>query len=501
MAKEQKTAQKRPPVITVMGHVDHGKTTILDYIRKTNVAAKESGGITQHIGAYQITHGGRVMTFLDTPGHEAFSEMRRRGARVADLAVIVIAADEGIKPQALEAITHAKEADISFVIAFNKIDKANADVNRIKQALAEKELSVEGWGGNIPAVEVSAKNGQGIPELLDMLLLMWDVEEEVVTPGDGGMQGVVIESNMDAQRGPTATVLVTAGTLHGGDVLACGKTFGKVRILEDFNGNEMQSASVSTPVRIIGLEDVPVLGDACRSAKNLAEGSEFGKLARAEEATERAKAGAVIGGTMYVLPLILKTDVKGSEEAIRDALAKVVTETAGIKIIESGVGDISEVDIKNAVATKAAIVGFRVGMPHEIEQFARQKEIAVSRYDLIYECLTGIRKELSNLLPAEVIKNPLGKAKVLAVFKREKDGIIVGGRVTQGKLVRGAWCDLVRGGELIAEGKLRELKIVKDSVEEVKEGKECGMLYVGKGEPKEGDMIEAYEREERRREL
>ncbi|MDP3963228.1 MAG: translation initiation factor IF-2 [bacterium] len=501
MPSNKDTTKKHPPVIAVMGHVDHGKTSLLDYIRKSNVAEKESGGITQHIGAYQITHADRVMTFLDTPGHEAFSEMRRRGAHVADLAVIVIAADEGVKPQTLEALKHAQEAKIPFVIAFNKIDKPNADTNRVKKDLSEKEILTEDWGGSIPSVEVSAKSGQGVPELLDMLLLMWDIEDLEAAEAGSGMEGVVIESRLDARRGPTATVLVTIGTLKTGDIIACGKTIGKIRILENFKGEEISEATVATPVRIIGLEEVPVLGDTCRTVAGIEEGQALVDVARKTEEADRTKAAAVIGGTTYVLPLILKSDVKGSEEAIRDALAKIVTAEAGIRIIESGVGDITEADIKSAVATKAKIIGFRAGISHDIEQFARQKEIPVARYDLIYDCLEGIRKELASLLPAEIIKKPYGKAKVLAVFKREKDGIIVGGRVTQGKLVRGVWCDLMRDGELIAEGRLRELKIIKDSAAEVKEGQECGMLYVGKGEPKIGDTLESYEREERRREL
>ena len=514
MITEVKT--KRPPVVVVLGHVDHGKTTLLDFIRKSNVAGKETGGITQHIGAYQIDYvptnadkdadgRGRVITFLDTPGHEAFSEMRRRGARVADIAVLVVAADESIKPQTLEAATCIAQTGIPYAVAINKIDKPNADVNRVKKDLSEHNILIEEWGGKVPALEVSAKSGKGIPELLDMLLLMWDMEEAASEEERAG-EGTVIESRLDPKRGAIATVLVTSGVLKKNDAVLCGASAGKIKLLENFKGEEIDAAGAATPVRIVGLEAVPVLGDTCAVVANLEEAREAGAQAQQKLDEERkaalARIAAAASNAKKILPIILKTDVKGSEEAIIEALGKIAHDEVGLRIIESGVGDITEADIKSAESSKAVVFGFRATFPPAVEQYARQRSAQVLRHDLIYEFIEGVRKELAALLPAEVVKTSLGKARVLAIFRREKDGIIVGARVVHGNIPRGAWCDITRGDVVVSEGKIRELKVVKDTVEEVREGTEFGMLYVGKGEsPQVGDSVDAYEKEERRREL
>src|SRR3989338_8033351 len=387
MTTEKKTT--RSPVVVILGHVDHGKTTLLDFIRKSNVAQKETGGITQHIGAYQIEHAGRLVTCLDTPGHEAFSEMRRRGARVADIAVLVVAADESIKPQTLEAAACITETEIPFVVALNKIDKPGADINRVKKDLSEHNILIEEWGVNVPALEISAKTGKGVPELLDMLLLMWDMKEETEeaentdAEGMGGPRsvgkGVVIESRLDSRRGAIATVLVTFGEFKKNDAVLCGASVGKIKLLEDFKGEEIDVARAATPVRIMGLETVPVLGDTCVVAGNLEEARAAGALSQQKIDEERkevlARIAAAAQSAKKILAIILRADVKGSEEAIIEALEKIAHAEVGLRIIESGVGDITEADIKSAESSKAVVFGFRAAFPAAVEQYARQRNV------------------------------------------------------------------------------------------------------------------------------
>ena len=512
--KQQATSQTRPPVVVVLGHVDHGKTTILDSIRKTKVAEGEAGGITQHIGAYQIVHQDRKITFLDTPGHEAFSAIRSRGARVADIAILVVAADEGLKPQTKEAIAIIKEAKIPFVVAINKIDKEGANPQRVRQELAEAEVQVEDYGGNIPVAEVSAKKGEGLDHLLELVLLTAELEELTFDPNSLA-KGVVIESHLDPRRGIVATLLVHNGTLKLNDFVVAGQVYGKLKSLNDFNGKPTTQAIGSDPVVAIGWEEAPKVG------------AKFVAVTSLEEAKNQALAQSSLGpvnvfvretvvpiepGAAKVnkrnLNLIIKADVASSLEAIDQVLKTIHSEEVDYRVTGYGVGHIGDGDIKNAIATKSVIVGFHVVADDNIKTVAEREGITIKTFTIIYEFVEFVRLAMSELLEPEIRRVPLGKLKILAVFKKEAKYQIVGGRVASGKMVRGALADVVRGSSTLTAGRIGQLQAGKKDVSEVAEGLECGirfdMLGAVKDVPviiKEGDVLDVYSEEKIKRSI
>lgn len=503
MAKKDKATENlktRPPIVVVLGHVDHGKTTLLDYVRKTNVVEKEAGGITQHIGAYQIEHQGEKIAFIDTPGHEAFSQMRSRGAKVADIAVLVVAAEEGVKPQTKEVISHIKEYKIPVVVAINKVDKPAANPEKVIGELAKEEIAVESQGGKIPSVNISAKTGQGVDELLEMILLVAELEELKADPKKSA-EGVVIESYLDSQRGPTTTLLVREGTLGKGDVVLCGDSYGKIRILEDFQGNPISEALPSTPAVVIGLNSVPTVGE-----KFSVEESE--ESASAKAAADK-KAGKIIpaetqqepGEDVKTLNLILKGDVQGSLEAIEGTLKNVGQEDVNINILKSEAGDISESDIKLAYSTGSTIIGFRVKASTFIFNLAKRQGVRIKTFEVIYELVEEAKKGLAKLLEPEIVREELAKLKVIAIFRKEKSRMIVGGKIISGKAENKALVDVIRDKKKIAKGRIAQLQHNKKDVPEVEKGKEAGILFEGEPIIEEGDILEIYKEEKKQREL
>lgn len=486
--------QTRPPVVVVMGHIDHGKTALLDSVRKTNVADKESGAITQHIGAYQTHHDGHTITFLDTPGHEAFSAIRSRGAKVADLAVLVVAADEGVKPQTLEAATHIAAAEIPFIVAINKIDKPEANAERVKKELSENGIQVESWGGKVPAVELSAKTGQGIPELLELIALVAEVEGVGAPVAGGDVSGVVIESNLDAKRGPVATLLVQAGTVAVGDIVVAGNAFGAVRAMTDAEGVALREAGPSTPVLVLGLNAAPPLGEPFAVVPSKREAEQ--RVRTWEQAHPPARGvlevePPVEGEDRKILALIVKADVEGSREAVAASLGAIAPEGGVVvQVLRSGVGNIAETDVKFAVADRARILGFRVKIEPRAKAFAEQAKVSVETFDVIYNLIERVRElAVETAGPAAAVRTELGELAVLAVFRKEASRQVVGGRVTRGAVRQGSAVDVVRGGEVIATGKLVELQQSKAPVDEVAEGKECGLLITGTNVIAVGDTL------------
>jgi len=496
---QAQNAQKyvRPPVVVVLGHVDHGKTTLLDTIRKTNVAAKESGGITQHIGAYQVLVNDRKITFLDTPGHEAFTAIRSRGAKVADVAILVVAADEGVKPQTKEAIRIINESGTSAIVAINKIDKEGANPQKVRQDLATENVLVEDWGGKIPVVEVSAKEGKNISELLEMILLVADLED-LGTEKEGPAQGIIIESNLDKRRGFVATALVQQGTLRIGDLIVVGRVMGKVKSMEDYTGKPMLQALPSEPVLITGWTESPDIGKKFRVATSKDEAEDM-----AEEAIDITplllfmSASANEQGTpKKMLTLVIKSDVSSSLEAIDAALGTIRSEEVGYNILDYSIGNITEGDVKVASGTKALIIGFRVGVEDSARRIAEQRGITIVTYDIIYDLIERVRQDMSALLTPEVQRTDVGKLRVLAIFKKDSKSIVCGGKVTAGRIVRGALVNVIHNGSVIMSGRLGQLQQNKQDVPEVKEGLEAGVRFdilKSSGEMQEGDILEVYE--------
>ena len=494
----------RAPVITIMGHVDHGKTSLLDAIRNANVAAGEAGGITQHIGAYKISsHNGDVV-FLDTPGHEAFTEMRARGAQVTDIVVLVVAADDGVMPQTLEALNHAKDAKVPIIVAVNKVDKPGAQPDRIRQQLSAHGLQPEEWGGQTIYVDVSARTKVGIEKLLEMLALQSEVLELRANPNKAG-KGAVIEARMDAKRGPVASVLVQEGTLRVGDTLVVGEEMGKVRALMDDKGRQLQSAGPSTPVEVLGLSGVPRAGEVLnvvtdeRASKELVE---FRRNKRVEK--ERAKAGPVsldklldaMKAGLKELKVILKADVQGSVEALSSALIKLTTPQVKVTVIQAGVGGITETDVNLAKAGNAIIIGFHVRPAGKASALAEQEGVDIKLYDIIYDALDDVKRAMAGLLAPVKRDKMLGKAEVRELFNIPKIGVVLGCFVTEGLVRRSAHCRLIRDSVLIYTGRLGSLRRFKDDVREVQQGYECGMTIEGYLDVKVGDVIESFEVEE-----
>jgi translation initiation factor IF-2 len=509
---ESKTAESRPPVVAVMGHVDHGKTSLLDAIRGSQVAKGEAGGITQHISAYQIDHNGRAITFLDTPGHEAFAAIREHGAQLTDIAIIVVAADDGIKPQTIEAIRYARQAGVKIIVAINKIDKEGADSNRVKQQLAEQELMIEEWGGDILAMEVSAKTGQGIPELLDMVLLTADVDElkaEVNEPA----RGLIIEAHVEQGRGPVAHGLVESGTLKQGDFVVAGGAYAKLRNLESTAGKALKTALPSTPVVMTGFKTLPEFGEEFQVV-------ESEKVARSQAGQNAAQVQA--GGSRQNISsnelirminrnnevqqfnIIVKADVQGSLTSVLNSLKALDTNEVASQVVSTGVGAINENDLHLALTTDAVIYGFNVEMPSNIRQAASRDKINTRLYRVIYELIDDVREELSDRLLPEIVENSLGRLLVRGIFKTTKTEVICGGEVTKGTLRAPSLARVYRGDEQLAEEvEVTMLKRGPQETKEVQEGEMCGMSLSTphRLELQEGDRIELFQRETVERKL
>ena len=505
-ASENLKVASRPPVVVVLGHVDHGKTSILDKIRQTKVAEKEAGGITQHIGAYQAEINSKKITFLDTPGHEAFTAIRSRGAKVADVAVLVVAVDEGIKPQTKEAIQIIKNAELPFVVALNKIDKEGANAQKVKQELAENEVMVEGYGGQVPIAEVSARTGEGIDRLLDLILLLAELEE-LSSPMETPAKGVVIESHLDKRRGLVATLIVQGGELKIGNWVSAGTAIGKVKSLENFLGKNIKLAIASEPCLITGWESAAKVGQEFQVVPNRQEAEKQSALV-AELAPavifEAESSGTDIATNKKLANLIIKTDVQSSLEAIDQVLRTIKSEEVGYKVIDYGVGNITDTDIKNASASKAGIVGFHVGIEDSAKNSAEREKIKVATYDIIYGLVEGVRNIMSELLEPEIKRISLGKLKILALFKgADTKSQIVGGKITQGKAIRGATIDVIRNGAILMTGKLGQLQQKKADVPEVAEGFECGIRFDTSAKTSfsiaVGDVLEIYQEEKIKR--
>ena len=494
--------EPRAPVVTVMGHVDHGKTSLLDYIRRSRVASGEAGGITQHIGAYHVDTPGGMVTFLDTPGHEAFTAMRARGAKVTDLVILVVAADDGVMPQTLEAIHHAKAGGTPVVVAVNKIDKPEANPERIKQELAQREVVPEDWGGDTMFVEVSAKTGQGIDQILEAVLLQAEVLD-LKAPKDAPARGVVIESRLDKGRGPVATVLVQAGTLKRGDIVLAGAVFGRVRAMLDENGKQIQEAGPSIPVEIQGLSDVPtageeviVLGDE-RKAREIAlfRQGKFRevKLAKQQAAKLDNMFDQMKAGETKTLALIIKADVQGSSEALAHALGRLSTDEVKVNIVHSGVGGITESDVNLALASNAVLIGFNTRADAMARKLIASHGIDVHYYNVIYDAVDEVKAALGGLLAPEKKETVLGLVEVRQVFRISKVGTVAGCFVQEGVVRRGASVRVLRDNVVIHDGELDSLKRFKEDVREVKSGFECGLSIKSFSDIKEGDQLEVYE--------
>jgi translation initiation factor IF-2 len=499
----EESLQQRPPVVTIMGHVDHGKTTLLDSIRQSSVVSTEAGGITQHIGAYQVdVDGGRKVTFLDTPGHEAFTAMRARGAKVTDVAVLVVAADDGVMPQTVEAIDHARAASVPIVVAVNKIDKEDANPERVRGELVNHGLQPEEWGGDTIFVDVSAKAKENLDQLLEMLLLQSDVLELKANP-NAEASGVIIDSRLDVGRGPVATLLVQRGTLRVGDAVVAGDTWGRVKALNDYNGKRVKEAGPAVPVEILGFDKPPPAGEFChvvendRIARQMAQ--KRAQRIRTEMLARRNKAvsledlfSAVQEGAVQELGLIIKADVQGSVEAAEGEIAKIQHPEVTVSVIHSGVGGITASDINLAAASNAIVVGFNVRPNAEAKALAEREGVDIRTYKVIYQLTEDIQQALIGMLAPEQVEEILGEAEVRQIFKVSRLGTIAGCMVTSGVIQRGAQVRLVRDGAIVHDGRIATLRRVQDDVREVQQGFECGLTIEGYNDVKEGDVLEVY---------
>jgi translation initiation factor IF-2 len=499
------TLKPRPPVVTIMGHVDHGKTTLLDAIRETAVVETEAGGITQHIGAYQVEHDGRKITFLDTPGHEAFTAMRARGAKVTDIAVLVVAADDGVMPQTRESISHANAAEVPIVVAVNKIDVAEADPNRVRGDLAGEGLQPEEWGGTTQFSDVSAKQKQNLDDLLEKVLLVADAELELTANPDAEASGPIIESRLDVGRGPVATMLVHRGTLKVGDAIVAGDAWGRVRALYDFRGEKLKDAQPGDPVEILGFDHPPPAGELARVVENERHARQLaqnrGERLRREQLAAAAGAGVSLEklfsqmqtGGVQDLNLILKGDVDGSVEAAVSELQKIQHPEVRVRVIHQGVGGITEGDVNLAAASNALVVGFNVRPNAEARTLAEREGVEIRTYRVIYRLTEDIEQALVGMLAPVHTEETIGEAEVRQLFRVSRLGTIAGSYVTSGVVRRNAQVRVVRDGTVIHETSIAQLKRFKDDVREVEEGFECGILLQGFNDVKEGDVLEVYE--------
>ncbi len=490
----------RPPVVTILGHVDHGKTSLLDAVRQTDVAGGEAGGITQHIGAYQVEKKGRTITFLDTPGHAAFTAMRARGAQGADIVILVVAADDGVMPQTREAIAHAKAARVPMIVALNKIDKANANQERVKQQLAELELVPDEWGGSTMVVPVSAKQKQGIDDLLEAVLLVADNMDIRANPA-GKVTGTVIEAEVDKSKGTIATLLVQNGTLQASDIVVAGRAYGRIKAITDYRGKPVRKAAPSTPVAVMGLNEVPSAGDVFqvvssdREARAIVE-----ERAQADKAKAQARKkvsledlfASVQAGEAKELQLIVKADVQGSLEPIMVELEKLGKGPIGVKVLYAETGNIGENDVMLASASKAIIVGFNVQADVAARRLAEAEGVSIRLYDIIYRMTEDIEKALKGMLEPEVVEKVIGRASVLAVFSASKLGRVAGCRVTEGELRRNAKVRLYRGSDVVYEGEMASLRHEKEDVREIRTGYECGVGFKNFNDIQVGDQLVCY---------
>jgi translation initiation factor IF-2 len=499
LAKEKKgNLQIRPPVIVVMGHVDHGKTKLLDAIRRTNVAEEEAGGITQHIGAYQVIRHNKLITFIDTPGHEAFTAMRNRGAKIADIAILVVAADDGVKPQTIEAFRIIAAAKIPFVVAINKIDKGEANIEKTKQELSNQlKIMPEDWGGKTICVPISAKKEMGIEELLDMVLLTAEAEaDNIMANPNTNAIGTVIESHIDKGTGPVATILIQNGTLNIGDQLALNHfIIGKVRGLNNYRGEKIKKAEPATPVQIIGLKNLPQVGDVLTMGGREKVKLKKLKITSRPPAPVQEETTSEDDQEIKKINLIIKSDVLGSAEAIEESLEKINTTEVKVKIVHKGLGNITDGDIKRAEAANAQIIGFNVKTPPVIKDLAREKNIRITLYHIIYDLINDIKEQMQQILEPTIKKIELGKLKVIAIFKTDKGGQIVGGKVMEGKIETNSFIEVIRETEIISKGKLTRLQSGKQDVNSAEVGQQCGVQYEGKPIIQKGDTLLIYKEE------
>jgi translation initiation factor IF-2 len=499
---------ERAPVVTIMGHVDHGKTSLLDAIRETEVAAGEAGGITQHIGAYQVHHGDKTVTFLDTPGHEAFTAMRARGAKVTDIAVIVVAADDGVKPQTQEAVDHAKEADVHMIVAVNKIDKEGADPNRVRGEMAGLGLQPVEWGGEIDFVDVSAKTKEGLDTLLDTIVTQAELQELRANP-DAAASGTVIESKLDPGRGPVVTILIIRGTLEVGEALVAGANWGRVRAMHDFTGNRVSQALPGEPVEVLGFNGVPEAGERVRvveherRARQLA-GERETRLkteSLARRSGKRISLEDIFHSDLQELNLVLKSDVAGSLEAIEDEIAKLPQDEVSVNVIRGAVGGVTESDVMLAAASDAVILGFNVRPVGDARAVAEREGVEIRHYAVIYRAIEELRSAMQGMLAPEEVEEVLGQAEVRQLFRASRVGTIAGSHVTEGKIQRGNKVRLIRDGTVIWDGEIASLRRFNDDVREVASGFDCGIVLRDYADVKDGDVVEAYETRQVEREL
>lgn len=491
----------RPPIVTIMGHVDHGKTTLLDAFRQSNLVGKESGGITQHIGAYQVIHNNRPIIFVDTPGHEAFTRLRARGAKLTDIVVLVVAADDGVMPQTKEAINHAKDANVPIIVAINKIDRKEADTDKVKQQLSKEGITVEDWGGDVISVEVSAKEKTNLDDLLEMILLLSDVIEIKANPTIKA-QGVVLEARLDAKKGAVATVIIQHGTLSQGEAFLSGVCYGKARALFDEKGKALKKAEPSMPVEILGFSAVPKAGDYFQVMSNIDVVKRIAEYRlsqikkdeplRPEHVTLDELFKKIEEGEAKELPLIIKADVHGSIEVLVDILPSFASEKVKIKIVHSAIGNILESDVLLASASNAIIIGYNIKPNQKILDLAKKENVEIRIYKVIYELIDDIKKAISGLLEPTIKEIHLGKVEIRKIFRVSKVGVIAGCYVTEGKITRNSEIKVIRNEEVIHKGKITSLKHIKENVNEVVKGYECGIRLEKFKEIQEGDLIEAY---------
>lgn len=492
MNHEKKTEYRRPPIVVVMGHIDHGKTTLLDWYRKTKVTETESGGITQHVGAYEVEHNGRRITFIDTPGHEAFSKIRSRGANIADCAVLVVAAEEGVKPQTKEAIGTIREHHLPFVVAINKIDKPEANPERVKQELAQEEVQVESYGGKIPSVEISAKKGTRMDDLLETILLLSDLEDLSADP-DKPAEGVVVEAHLDSRRGISATILILDGSIKKGDYMAIGRSVEAAKILEDFRGKPIEQAGPSSPIRLAGLGETPSVGEQFRVFPSKQATHNYIKNLPPEEKTE-IKNIIPEESERPIFNIILKADVVGSKEALEETLGKLESDNVGVRMIRSEIGDIGESDVKLALATKlVTIVGFRVKIDASVRDLAEKSGVKIVTGQTIYDIFDQTREKMKDVIPPIVARVELGRARILKLFKKEGNIQILGGRIEDGLLKKGSALEIIRVKAVLGNGTIVELQKDKRQVDSAERGSEFGVKIDAKIALQEGDTIVAFE--------
>lgn len=492
--EKKETLKNRPPIVAIMGHVDHGKTTLLDTIRKAKVAEGESGGITQHIGAYQIKKNGRFITFLDTPGHEAFSEMRARGANVTDIIVLVVAADDGVRPQTLEVINRAKFTNTPMIVAINKVDKPEANIMRVKQELAGQNVLTEEWGGKTIAVEISAKQNKGIDTLLEMILLTADMEEFQANPA-GKTVGTIIESKVTQGKGPTATVVIRNGTLKVGDIIVAGPAFGRVRSLEDETGRKLKEALPSQPAQISGFSELPQAGDILQTMATLDEAKNIALSAQRKNRSHKLSHNVRLAGDLEskTLNLILKTDVAGSLEAIKQSISKLKNDEVKINILGEGVGEVNESDVLLASNSKATVIAFRTKINPKSLSLAKQKNVQIDPYDVIYELIEDVTSAVIKMFTPELEKMSFGRGKVLAIFRTEKNEMIIGGKVNDGEIKKNGHILIYREETELGRGEIMELQQSKVSAKSVTAGNEFGMRIKTPVKIQAGDTLESFE--------